>query len=349
MWKNFKYLIAFIAPAAAIVGFQTGGIGYYGAFIVGFVLIPGIELLFPGTQVNLSEEVEVVQERSKIFDFYLYLNIPLVWYILYLFLNLLKVGGLTTIDYIGLFLSMAVIIGTSGINVAHELGHRDGWFNKICAVILLLPALYTHFTNQHNLGHHKNVGTEKDPATSRYGEIVYTFWFKSIILNYIKAWELEAKRQKKQNLSWFNFKNEMIWLQLLQLCYLAFISVFFGSFAMIGSIIAALGGVLLLETVNYIEHYGLTRKRLSSDRFEPVSYVHSWNSNHELGRIFLYELTRHSDHHYKSTRKYQVLRHFEESPQLPYGYPMSILISLIPPLWFKIMNKRVKELQSTKP
>jgi alkane 1-monooxygenase len=104
----------------------------------------------------------------------------------------------------------------------------------------------------------------------------------------------------------------------------------------------AIVGFLLLESVNYIEHYGLVRKQLASGRYEPVTPRHSWNSNHELGRIFLYELTRHSDHHYKATRKYQVLRHMDESPQLPLGYPTSILMALVPPLWFKKMNPIVK-------
>jgi alkane 1-monooxygenase len=101
------------------------------------------------------------------------------------------------------------------------------------------------------------------------------------------------------------------------------------------------GGFLLLETVNYIEHYGLSRKKLESGRYETVQPKHSWNSNHELGRIILYELTRHSDHHYKADRKYQILRHMEDSPQLPYGYPTSMLIALLPPIWFKLMNPRV--------
>ena len=106
-------------------------------------------------------------------------------------------------------------------------------------------------------------------------------------------------------------------------------------------VLAAVMGFLLLETVNYIEHYGLVREKLPSGKYESVKPHHSWNSNHELGRIMLYELTRHSDHHYKATRKYQVLRHFDESPQLPYGYPGSMLISFIPPLWFKLMNDKV--------
>ncbi|MDX1666459.1 MAG: fatty acid desaturase, partial [Saprospiraceae bacterium] len=104
-------------------------------------------------------------------------------------------------------------------------------------------------------------------------------------------------------------------------------------------------GFLLLESVNYIEHYGLRRKKIGEGRYEKVRPAHSWNSNHELGRIFLYELTRHSDHHYKASRKYQILRHFDRSPQLPFGYPTSIIIALVPPLWFTLMDPRVPELQ----
>lgn len=346
MWKDLKYLIAYIAPISAILGFKYGGIGYYAAFFVGFVFIPTVELLFPGSDSNFSTEMETEQDSSRLFDFYLYFNLPLVYWILYIFLQTIEVKELTTTNYIGLYLSMAVIIGTCGINVAHELGHRNTWFDKLCARLLLIPALYTHFTNQHNSGHHKNVATELDPATAKYGEMVYTFWIKSIINNYFEAWKLEARKLASQNHHWFHYKNEMIWLQIIQIAYLYIIKLNFGLYPMIGAIVAAFGGILLLETVNYIEHYGLRRKKLSSGRYEPVSFVHSWNSNHELGRIFLYELTRHSDHHFKSTRKYQILKHYDESPQLPYGYPMSILISLVPPLWFKIMNKRIKVLQS---
>ncbi|HJW30714.1 MAG TPA: fatty acid desaturase, partial [Saprospiraceae bacterium] len=119
-----------------------------------------------------------------------------------------------------------------------------------------------------------------------------------------------------------------------------------GPGAMISFILAALWGILFLETVNYIEHYGLVRKKLDSGRYEPMSDLHSWNSNHELGRVLLFELVRHADHHYQTTRKYQMLRHLDRSPQLPFGYPMSIVIALIPPLWFAMMNPRVEALQA---
>ena len=99
---------------------------------------------------------------------------------------------------------------------------------------------------------------------------------------------------------------------------------------------------LFLETINYVEHYGLLRKKDSNGRYERVKPNHSWNSNHTIGRIVLYELTRHSDHHFKSSKKYQVLESLEDCPHLPYGYPTSILLSLIPPVWFRIMNPLVK-------
>ena len=104
---------------------------------------------------------------------------------------------------------------------------------------------------------------------------------------------------------------------------------------------------MLLETVNYIEHYGLRRKKIDGEYYEKVMPIHSWNSNHPIGRLMLFELTRHSDHHYMASRKYQILRHFDQSPQMPTGYPGMMVLSLFPPLWFKVMNKEVAKYKAT--
>jgi len=133
----------------------------------------------------------------------------------------------------------------------------------------------------------------------------------------------------------------MIQFQLAQVGYLLVVGLLFGWKMLPFAVAIAVFGFLMLECVNYIEHYGLRRKLLPNGRYEKVSPRHSWNSDHELGRIVLYELTRHSDHHFKATRKYQILRHIDESPQLPLGYPTSILMALVPPLWFRVMNRRV--------
>jgi alkane 1-monooxygenase len=119
---------------------------------------------------------------------------------------------------------------------------------------------------------------------------------------------------------------------------------FFGGLVTIYFLAAALIGILLLETVNYIEHYGLQRKQIAEGKYERALPVHSWNSDHVIGRIMLFELSRHSDHHYLASRKYQVLRHHDNSPQMPTGYPGMIILSLLPPLWFYVMNKRIKKI-----
>jgi alkane 1-monooxygenase len=229
-----------------------------------------------------------------------------------------------------------------GINVGHELGHRRNRYEQWLAQALLMTGLYMHFFIEHNRGHHRNVATLLDPATSRRGQSIYSFWIQSVCLGWWNAWKLESDRLWNTGQPALNKHNIMLRFQVIQLLYLGLIFCLFGLTGLWVAIAAAIFGFLMLETVNYIEHYGLLRRLSKAGRYEPVLPIHSWNSNHEMGRIFLYELTRHSDHHYKATRKYQVLRVFEESPQLPAGYPACMLLSLLPPLWFAVMNPRVE-------
>jgi len=152
------------------------------------------------------------------------------------------------------------------------------------------------------------------------------------------------KRLNKSNISW---NNEMVRFTLIQTGLMATVFLFFGLTGLLLFLASAFIGILLLETVNYIEHYGLRRREIGPGLFETVKPIHSWNSEHILGRLMLYELTRHSDHHFKASRKFQHLRYFDESPQLPFGYPASIVLSFMPPLWFTIMNKRIKAFGSS--
>ena len=145
----------------------------------------------------------------------------------------------------------------------------------------------------------------------------------------------------KKKISFFSVYNDMFWYAIIQLSYLLLILFLFTTKGLVFCLLAALFSILMFESVNYIEHYGLLRKKLSSGRYERVQQRHSWNSNHILGRIVLYELTRHSDHHRIAETEYQNLSSIDDSPQLPYGYPTSILLSFIPVIWFKLMNPRV--------
>lgn len=344
MIRDTKYLIAYLAPLAAFWGVYAGGIWSPGAFYVGFVMIPLLELFLPGSTRNLSPAEETEKTRSLFFDLLLYLNIPVFYALLWYFFQRLHEGGLQIYEIIGMTLSVGVIAGTIGINVAHELGHRSSFYEQTLAKILLLPTLYMHFFIEHNRGHHKNVATDEDPASARRGENLYAFWWRSVSGGYRNAWQLERERLQREGKSALRWDNEMLRFQVFQAAYLLAVWFWWGYGMLLIAMAVAAIGILLLESVNYIEHYGLRRERGESGRYEPVLPRHSWNSNHELGRIFLYELTRHSDHHYKATRKYQILRHHEDSPQLPLGYPGAILVSLLPPLWFRLMDKRIQNI-----
>ncbi len=344
--KDLKYLFAYVAPAAAFAGIYYGGWTSFGAAYVAFVALPILEFFFKGTEENLSEEEEMSKLKNRFFDILLYLNIPILYTLVWYYFSRIYAGGLEIYEIVGMTVSVGILASTIGINVAHELGHRSTKFEQFLSKVLLMIPLYMHFFIEHNRGHHKNIATDEDPASSRLGETLYAFCWRSVTDGYKSAWHLEAKRLERAGLANLSWNNEMIRFQIIQITYLLVVGLIFGWQMILFAIAIAVLGFLLLEMVNYIEHYGLRRKKLPSGRYEKVRAIHSWNSNHELGRIFLYELTRHSDHHYKASRKYQTLRHFDESPQLPYGYPTSILIATIPPLWFKIMDKEVAKYQT---
>ncbi|OAV43060.1 alkane 1-monooxygenase [Lewinella sp. 4G2] len=342
MYRDLKYLIAYLLPLAGYLGIYFGGIWSFGSIYVAFLLLPLLEFVLPTRTDTHPPEAEHERSRMRIFDYLLYLNLPLLaGAVIYL---LVTVDGrsLETYELVGMICNVGLMIGTMGINVGHELGHRSDKFEQRIAQTLLLFGLYMHFFIEHNRGHHRHVATPLDPATSRKNQSIYTFWIRSVALSWWHAWELEAERLEKEGKPVVSYHNQMLVFQLIQLGYLAVVSIFFGATGLWVAIAAAVFGFLMLETVNYIEHYGLLRRQKENGRYEQVLPIHSWNSNHELGRIFLYELTRHSDHHYRASRKYQILRVFEESPQLPAGYPACMILSLFPPAWFALMNPRVE-------
>lgn len=341
MWRDLKYLLAYIVPAIVAHALYYRGFWSYNGLTVAFVLIPILESFFPGNTDNLSEEEELTQTSKILFNILLYLNVPMLVGIVYWYFYTIANIPLATYELVGLTLTTGIYIGGIGINVAHELGHRDEWLPRFLSKILLVPNLYLHFAIEHNYGHHVNIATPKDPASSRLNEHIYAFYIRSVVYSYLSAWRIEQTRLIRAGKRAFSIYNQMIHFQLIQIAYLGAVVLYFGWGILPFAIILAILGFLMLETVNYIEHYGLQRQQLASGRYEPVQPWHSWNCNHDIGRILLYELTRHSDHHYKANRKYQVLRHFDQAPLLPWGYPTSMLIALFPPLWFKLMNPKV--------
>ena len=313
----------------------------YFPFVYVFGIIPGLELFLKPRAENLTQAEEALAGQDAFYDWLLYITLPIQFAFLLAYLYVLENSFFSTFEVVGLVLSMGIMCGVFGINVGHELGHRSSKHEQILAKIALSSSLYMHFFIEHNRGHHKRVATIEDPATARYGESIFSFWARSVTFSFISAWKLEAMRLKKRKQPFVSLQNEMIQFMGVQLVMLLAVLFFFSFSTMILFILAASVGILLLETVNYIEHYGLVRQRKENGAYERTSPHHSWNSNHIIGRLMLFELSRHSDHHYQASRKYQVLRHHNESPQMPTGYPGMMVMALVPPLWFYVMHKKL--------
>ena len=339
--KDLKYIFAYTIPASAYFSFISSGIWTYSTVFYAFLAIPILDILTGESKENLSEEDASYKKTKWIFDLMLYFNIPIVFGLLFIFYSNIQLNDYSNFEIVGLVLSGGILLATNGINVAHELGHRTPYFERFFSKMLYMPCLYMHFYIEHNFGHHLKVATPEDGASARYNQTLYSFWFSSVTRQYKSAWKIQIEMLNRKGLSFFSIKNDMLWYHLIQPIYLIVIYGLFSSKVMIIAILIGVVAFLFLECINYIEHYGLRRIKTEFGRYERVQPYHSWNSNFNVGRVTLYERTRHSDHHYKSSKKYQILNSHQECPTLPFGYPTSILLSLVPPLWFRVMNPLV--------
>jgi len=326
---GLRYLLSLLLPASIYVGLLSHGPWAYAALAFAFGLVPLLEAVLPTFAANLSETQRAERLRQPWYDVLVLVQIPLHLGAIVLFLMVVPedraAGDLTSL--VGHITAMGVSCGSLAINIAHELGHRPNGMYQRLAQGLLVTTLYGQFFIDHNLGHHKNVATPEDASTARYGEVLYAFWLRSIVGVWQTAWRL------KPGLMALLFSAEV--LMLLGIWMSA-------PLAFVPFLLASLMGIVLLETVNYIEHYGLLRVKVSEFRYENAQPAHSWNSNHPLGRFMLFELTRHSDHHAHPHKPYPVLDHFDEAPQMPAGYPAMMVLAAIPPIWFRVMNPRLK-------
>lgn len=335
------YLLAYLIPACTYIALMSQGVWTYLAPIVAFIVLPLLEISLPKMQENYSPEQETKALNSKYFDYIVYFTVPTQIFLVLTMCYQISVNTYSGIELFGLIFSMGISCAVLGINVGHELGHRVKKSEQLMAKILLATSWYSHFFIEHNKGHHRHVSTDKDPASARVGQNVFHFWVQSLVGAFKSAVNFERKRLAKDNIK-NPLANEVYRWKLIELSVTVAIGFVFGIKSALAFLGAALIGALLLECVNYIEHYGLRRKMQANGRYEKVTPHHSWNSDHPIGRLVLFDLSRHSDHHANPSRKYQILRSFKnDCPQFPTGYPGMIILSLVPPLWFKVMNKRV--------
>jgi alkane 1-monooxygenase len=344
--KRYLWLLGLVVPLLLFAGWglvnATGlGLFWWIGPIVVYGLIPSLDLVIGDDASNAPEEALAWLEQDRYYRWVTYLFLPIqfaAWFTGFWLIT--RHGGLSVVDSIGIAVTLAMLNGIA-INTAHELGHKKEHLERWFARIALAPCGYGHFFIEHNRGHHVRVSTPEDPASSRLGESFWRFWPRTVVGSVRNGWRLERTRLRRMEKSVWSLRNDVLnaWAMTAVLWAVTFVMYGVGIWPYL--LLQAVLAFSLLEAVNYLEHYGLRRASLPNGRFERVGPRHSWNSNHLTTNLFLYHLQRHSDHHANPTRRYQSLRHFDESPQLPAGYAAMILLAYVPPLWRRVMDKRV--------
>lgn len=308
--------------------------------VVVFGVIPVVDLLVGDDRTNPPEEAVPRLSADGFYRWLTYLYLPIQYAGLVLSCALWASGRLSLVESAGLVVTLGIVNGIA-INTAHELGHKRERVERWLSKIALAPTGYGHFYVEHNRGHHVRVATPEDPASARLGESFYAFWPRTVAGSLRSAWRLEARRLRLRGRSPWTPRNDVLNAWAMTVALFVGLVVAFGLSVLPFLLLQAVVGFTLLEVVNYLEHYGLARQRTPAGRYEKVDPRHSWNSDRNVTNLFLFQLQRHSDHHANPLRRYQTLRSFDISPQLPAGYATMVVLALLPPLWRRVMDHRV--------
>ena len=306
--------------------------------------------LFSLLDLAMGLDLENADPATPEADLFWYRLVTLVWFPLQLVTIFALIHFVTqnetlsTAEAFGLFFGVGVISGTIGINYSHELMHQTNRLERWLADLLLASVLYSHFRSEHLLVHHRYVGTTRDPVTARYNEGFFRFFPRVLRDSLISAFQAEKAMLARRDKAWTDPANPFWRYWLLQGLFVTLAFALGGWLGVALFIFQAAIAVWQLELTNYIEHYGLTRKHLGEGKYEHVQPRHSWNAAHKASNWLLINLQRHSDHHYKPDRRFPLLQNYtkDAAPQLPFGYPVMTMAAMIPPLWRRIMNPRVK-------
>ena len=343
--KRYAWLLGAIIPAIPFLAWGlvtwTGQdlFWYFGPVFV-FGIIPLIDLLVGLDPNNPPDEVIERLENDRYYRWITYAFIPMQYVTLVWTTWMISRPQYDVADRIGMALSAGMVAGIA-INTAHELGHKKEQHERWLSRVALAQTFYGHFFVEHNRGHHVRVSTPEDPTSARMGENVWAFMPRTVSGSFRSAWGLEKRRLQRRGRRVWSLGNDVLNAWLMSVVLWGGLAVAFGPGVLPYLLIQAAVGIWLLESVNYLEHYGMRRQKLESGRYERVNPSHSWNSNNIGTNVLLYHLQRHSDHHANPTRRYQALRDFPEAPVLPTGYAGMIVLSWVPAVWRSVMDKRV--------
>jgi alkane 1-monooxygenase len=341
--KRFAWLLSVVGPAVALVGtvavsvFEVSSWILFFPFVFYYFFVPFLDFLTGEDISNPPESSIEALEADAYYRWITYATIPILWIAVIFNCIFLCTSSLTTLEWIATVMSTGSVLGF-GLNVSHELGHKLQTVPRKIALFNTALGAYGHFSIEHNRGHHRHVSTPEDPASSKMGENIYQFACREMPGAALRAWRLEADRLQRQNKSVWHFENEILQaLCLTALVHGSLISLY-GLEMVIVLIPVGVWGAFQLTSANYVEHYGIQRLKTANGNYENCQPHHSWNSNHLVSNLVLFQLQRHSDHHAHPGRSYQSLRDFPELPRLPSGYFGMFFLAYLPPLWYRVMD-----------
>ena len=334
-WIFLRFLFL---PAIAIAGNFWGGWWTFSIPIICFVIHP-ITNLLSGANFSRGDDDEHGQYDKSLYRLVPLLFVPVlagvtIW-------STIQSDHNTPVEFAGMFFSVGIVNGILGFTLAHEFIHRHNWREKIAGHLLLLQNSYPYYGIEHIGGHHLYACTTKDPHTARLGESIYEFLPRAVAFTFRNAWEIESNRLKRRNKKVMSWHNRMLLLLLLQFfCFLIIIA-FAGEKPFVFFMCQSAVSIVLLNITGYLQHYGLARKHFGEGQFEKISAHHAWSSRPGKDGLNLFQVGKHADHHMHPSHTYDQLVHQHDSPVQPTGYSGMMWLALVPPLWFKIMNKRI--------
>jgi alkane 1-monooxygenase len=305
-----------------------------------YVAVPLADALIPPSRINPPESAVPQLENDRYYRYITYALVPVLWAAFIFSAWFVARHDLPWHGWLAMVLA-AGAVGGFGINLAHEMGHKHNRLERLLALWVLAPSLYGHFCIEHNRGHHVEVATPHDTASSRMGESIWRFVWREMPGGWLRAWSYEQQRLQHLNLHTYSWHNQILQGLAIGLGLWLGLCVWLGPQILAFLVLVAAWTNFQLTSANYVEHYGLKRLLLENGSFERCQPRHSWNSNHVLSNWMLFHLQRHADHHAHAARRYQALRHFDDAPQLPSGYAGMFLVAYVPPLWFAVMNPRL--------
>lgn len=343
--KRYAWLLSLVVPCTvgvgpALMAWTGNPLSLWAPMAFFYLVAPLLDWVLGVDQSNPPESALPALENDRYYRRITFLLVPVLWAAF-----IFSAWWVSTkpLPWHGV-LAMVLTTGTVGgfcINLGHELGHKNTALERWLAKLVLAPTAYGHFVIEHNRGHHRDVATPADPASSRMGESIYHFVLREMPGAARRAWALEKDRLARQHLPLLSWHNEILQPALITALLWAGLALWLGVVILPFLLVASFWANFQLTSANYVEHYGLLRQKDASGRYEPCRPQHSWNSNHVFSNWALFHLQRHSDHHAHPLRRYQSLRHFDDVPQLPIGYFGMFTLAYVPPLWRRVMDPRL--------